>query len=432
MMRPTDSLLSLARAPHSLARTGLSIGLAATLALAPIPALAAPPDDGGDAAAEPAATVGGNVAILKFTGGGDVPDAWRGKVKEGLEYNGYTANYIKVSIDDAASKNKCRNVDDACLAKVGAYLNKNSRTAYDFYVYADLPAGGQGSIVIYDIAKGTRVTEMAVAIADGDYILPEIIGPNVARRLAQYQQPPAPATDEEKAYIASLDEPDKTPEEIAAEKKRLEEAEAEALANYNANVQAGEQTVDLRDDFKEFCREGKREDKEVQNPDGTVSKERDLRPKCSRGPVFGYWQPRAWVALTLTIGSGAGMGVMYGMASAARSDWSTARDNLQSSGLSATDPADNDCDSGECYQNLAGEVSDATAKIRTRAIVGDVLLGSTVLLAGVLAIIIYQDRQAAKGYIGREKELRALSNFRLAPVFSTTMQGAAVGFDFGL
>src|SRR5690606_11716030 len=154
---------------------------------------------------------------------------------------------------------------------------------------------------------------------------------------------------------------------------------------------AGEQTVDLRAEFKDFCRTGPREDKEVEGDDDEIIKERDLRPLCKRGPVFGYWQPRAWVALTLTVGSAAGMGIMYGLAAAARSDWRKAADALEASGLSDSDP-NNSCDGDVCYADLAGEVSNATAQVRRRAIIGDVLLGSTVLLAGVLAIIIYQDR----------------------------------------
>jgi hypothetical protein len=120
---------------------------------------------------------------------------------------------------------------------------------------------------------------------------------------------------------------------------------------------------------------------------------------------------------------------MWGLAAAAKSDWRKAADELEASDLSATDP-NNRCNAdGVCYEDLAGAVSDATGQIRRRAIVGDVFLGATVLLTGVLAIIIYQDRQAAKGFISREKELRALSNLRVAPVFGR-INGAALGFEF--
>ncbi len=424
MTRSTSTLTSFAR-------VGLSACLAAGLALAPLPALAwAPPADGG-VEAEPApaeAEVGGNIAVLKFTGDPTVGDAWRTAIKNSFEADGYVANFIKRSIEEAAEKNKCRNIDDACLAKVAAYLNKNSKTAYDFFVYADLPAAGTGTIVIYDMAKGARVTTLEAAIVDGDYILPVVIAPAVAKRLVHYQAPPAGITEEEEAILAALDEPEKTPEEIQAEKDRIAQAEKDAVSGYNTSLDVGKQAVDLKADFKEFCREGKRKDKEIQDSDGTVSTERDLRPLCKRGPSLGYWQPRAWVALTLVVGSAATMGLMYGLAAASRSKWSSARDDLESSGLSGTDP-NNNCDGDTCYADLAGQVSDAGAQIRRRAVIGDVMLGTTLLLGGVLAIIVSQDRAAAKKFISAEKELKAVSNLRLTPIFGQT-NGAAIGFEF--
>ena len=426
MTRPNSSITLLAR------RT-LGITLATGLALAPLPTLAAPAGDASEAEPPPAdqaaPTVGGNVAILKFDGDGDA-EGWRDKIKDGLEVNGYVANKIKRSLAEAADKNKCKVGDDKCLDQIAAYLNKNSKVAYDFFAYAEIPASGKGTITIWDVAKKTKAVQLEVSVTEGDYILPEIIAPTVATRLIQHQAPPAPATEEELTKLASLDEPDKTPEEIEAEKRRIAEAEAAAVANYNQGLDVGEQIVDLDIDFKDYCREGKREDKEIQNADGTVTRERDLRPKCSMGPRFGYWQPRAWVALGLTIGSAAGMGVMYGMAAASRGEWKDAKTALDDSGLSGEDP-NSSCNADGCYADLAGAVSEAGGKIRRRAIVGDVLLGSTVLLAGVLAIIIYQDRTAAKAFIGREKEMKAMGNLRVGPMMGEAT-GGSVGFDFGL
>lgn len=428
MTRPTSILTQFAH------RT-LGVTLAVGMAMAPLPVLAsAPPAEGdaaGDAAEAAPATVGGNVAVLKFTGDGAVFEAWRDKVKTGLEAQGYVANKIKRSADEAAAKVKCKDISsDTCLDKIAAYLNKNSKTAYDFFVFANLPDQGTGSLVIWDIANKKKAVDMAFSVTADDYILPEVVSGAVARKLSYYQQPPTAATDEEKSILATLDEPEKTPEEIEAEKKRLADAEAAAVAGYNESLDAGPQKVDLVADFEEFCREGKREDKEIANPDGTTTKERDLRPKCSRGPVFGYWQPRAWVALTLTLGSAATMGAMYGLAAASRSQWNDANTALTDAGVSGVDPgAAGDCSSGECYADLAGAASEASSQVRSRAIVGDVFLGTTVLLAGVLAIIIYQDRNDAKNFIAREKELRAVSNLQVAPVFGTT-NGAALQFDF--
>ncbi|PRP89979.1 hypothetical protein ENSA5_69200 [Enhygromyxa salina] len=424
MQRSTSLSHSL---PYSLVRSTIGITLALGLAVAPLPALAAPPAE--DAPAPTEATVGGNVAVLKFTGDDYKANDFRGRVQASLANEGYTANFIKRSVDEAAQKNKCKQLDDACLDKIGAYLNKNSKTAYDFYVWAEVPADGVATIVVYDIAAKKKAVELAMSTSAQDFILPEVVGGAVARRLAHTQVAPSAATDEEQQILATLDEPGETPEELAAREAALAQAMEEAGQNFNAGVDVGEQAVDLKRDFDEYCRKGPREDKEIEDDDGEVTKERDLRPACKRGPVFGYWQPRAWVALTLTLGSAATMGTMYGLAAASRSNWKTAKNDLQGSDLSATDPT-NSCNSeGVCYADLAGDVSNATGQIRRRAIVGDVFLGATVLLSGVLAIIIYQDRQAAKNFIGREKELKALSNFRIGPVFGET-NGAAASFEF--
>jgi hypothetical protein len=421
---------SLTVLPSGLARRVVGTTLALGLVAAPLPTLAAPPE-GGDAPAEEAApaVVGGNVAILKFTGDDYKANDFRGRVQASLAGEGYTANFIKRSIDEAAKKNKCKKLDGGCLEKIGAYLNKNSKTAYDFYVWAEVPESGLATVTVYDIANKEKIVDLEMMTSANDFILAEVIGAAVARRLAETQVPPKPATEEEEQILATLDEPEETPEEIAAREAEIAKAVEEAGQSFNAGVDIGEQVVDLRADFKDFCRTGPREDKEIQGDDGEITKERDLRPACKRGPVFGYWQPRAWVALTLTIGSAVTMGTMYGLAAAAKSDWKKAKDDLEASGLTSDDP-NNACNAdGVCYRDLAGKVSEATAQVQRRAIVGDVFLGATVLLTGVLAIIIYQDRSAAKGFIAREKELRALSNLQIGPVFGTT-NGAALSFDF--
>lgn len=396
---------------------------------APLPVIAAPPAGGEAPEAEATpTTAGGNVAILKFTGDSYQAGFYRERIEGALAVEGYTVKRIKPSIEEARSKNKCRTLDDACLEKIGAYLNKNSATQYDFYVWADIPATGPGTVSVYDINNKKKVTELDIAISYNDVILVEVIGAAVAQRVAESQVPPAPPTAEEQEILATLDQPKETPEEIEQRKRDLAAAAEEAASIASATADAGEQSVDLKADFNELCRTGPREDRQVEGDDGEIIKERDLRPACNRGPVFGYWQPRAWVALTLTLGSAAGMGVMYGLAAAARSDWRDARDTLAASGLSDSDP-NNACANGVCYADLAGEVSNASAQVRRRAIVGDVLLGSTVLLAGVLAIIIYQDRQAAKKFLKEEKEMRAISNLRVGPVFGET-SGAAMSFEF--
>jgi hypothetical protein len=414
--------------PTSFSRRLVGATLTLGLVTAPLPVFAAPPEGGEAPAAEPApATASGNVAILKFTGDDYQAGMYRERIQAALQAQGYTANFIKRSIDEARDKNKCRTLDNDCLEKIGAYLNKNSSTIYDYYVWAEVPATGSGSIVVYDVKKKQKIVDVDLALSYNDVILIEVVGAAIAKRVAETQVPPEPPTDAEKEILATLDQPKETPEEIEARKRDLDKVAEDAGRDAGASADAGEQTVDLKAEFKDFCRTGPREDREVEGDDGEMIKERDLRPACKRGPVFGYWQPRAWVALTLTIGSAAGMGVMYGLAAAARSDWRDAKDALDASGLSDNEP--NSCANGVCYADLAGEVSNASAQVRRRAIIGDVLLGSTVLLAGVLAIIIYQDRQAAKGFLKNEKELRAISNLHIGPVFGPT-NGAAMSFEF--
>jgi hypothetical protein len=418
--------------PHHLSRRIIGACLTLGMVTAPLPVFAGPPakaaaaEAPAEAPADSPATVGGNIAILKFTGDDYQAAGFRERIRLSLQGEGFTANFIKRSIDEAKTTNKCKTLDASCLDKIAAYLNKNTTTAYDFYIWADIPSSGAGSVVVYDIKKKQKIVELDLSLSYNDIILIEVIGQAVAQRIAETQVPPAPATDEEKEILATLDQPKETPEEIAQRQRELEKIADDVGTGLIAD--AGEQTVDLKADFETFCRTGPREDREVEGQDGEIIKERDLRPACKRGPVFGYWQPRAWVALTLTIGSAAGMGVMYGLAAAARSDWRAARDNLEASGLSSTDPTAA-CSGGVCYADLAGEVSNASSQVQRRAIIGDVLLGSTVLLAGVLAIIIYQDRQAAKAFLKAEKELRAVSDLRIGPVFGET-NGAAMSFRF--
>ena len=47
---------------------------------------------------------------------------------------------------------------------------------------------------VFDIAKGEIVVETAINVSDQDFILPEVIGGSVARKLVESQVPPAPAT----------------------------------------------------------------------------------------------------------------------------------------------------------------------------------------------------------------------------------------------
>lgn len=412
------------RCLRSLSTTTVAASLAlSALVVAPAPAVAAPPDEAPAEAGE----VGGRVALLKFDGEGD---DLRYSVQEALVNEGYEVTGVKQTASETGKKVKCKEVDEACEEKIAAYLEKNSKKKVDFYVYATVaPAdGGTTSLIVYDIANKARVREFSFTKSAEDYIVALSLPGTIARSLVQHQRPLPAMTPEEQKIIDSLDEPEKTPEEIKADEARLEEIKKQQLAAYNSNLDAGPQDVDLRKDFKDFCRDGPREDKMIENPDGTTDRERDLRPVCKRGPVFGYWQPRAYVALVLASGGLVTTGLLYGLALGARGQWQSAVDDLEASGLSGTDP-NNTCDGDVCYADLAGEVSASGQRVRNLALGGDIALGATVLLTGVLAIIISQDRAAAKNYISREKELR-ISDVRVGPMLGQDGGGLAASLRF--
>jgi hypothetical protein len=409
--------------------TGLSLALATSMVLAPLPALAsAPAADTAEAPAEAAATVGGNVALLRFDGA----SASGSELRESLQYaiagEGYTVKGIKRSGEEAAKKNKCDFGDAACYEKIGKYLNKNAKTPFDFFVAgAGAEAGGQGKVVIYDITNNKVVRELSFTGTPDDIILIYTLPPAIGKAMREYQVPAAPMGDDEKKIIAELDEPEKTAEELKAEQEALEQAAQAGTAGYNAGLDAGEQEVDLKRDFETYCRKGPREDKKEVDLQGEETVIRDMRPVCKRGAFFGYWQGKAYAVLTLTALSAAGTGLMYGLALGAKSDWKKAKDALDASGTSAAHPDDQ---GGTTYQTLASDVTDAGHRVRRNAIIGDALLGTTVVFGGLLGIIIWQERQQAKTFIQEQKELKAISDLQVAPVVGNGTYGVAGGFRF--
>ena len=425
----------------SIALQTTCLAVAGTVALAPLPVLAAPPAEGegekkeeAAPAPEPAGEVGGKVAMLRF-GGTDDGGAteMRGQITEALGERGYEVKGIGRSVADAAKKVKCKGgeLNDKCLDRVGQYLNKNAKTEFDFFVYGTINAqdGPPSSVVFWDMKTKTAAKTFTFNRSSEDYILPLSFPKAVATGIANYQKPPGPPTEEEQQILATLDEPEKTPEELKEEQKKLEEAEKRRLSAFDEQQLAAKKDVDLKKEFKDFCRNGPREDQEIENEDGSVTKIRDLRPACKRGPFWGYWQPRAYVALVLTGGLAVTTGLFYGLALGARQDWKKAKDELDAAGLDKNDPEASQCngENDPCYAELAGPVSEAGAKVRTNAILGDVFLGATVLMAGVLGIIISQDRSAAKGYLVQQKDL---ADVRVGPMLGNGNYGAAASFKF--
>jgi len=385
-------------------------------------------DDAAEAeAATPEVQAGGNVALLTFEGNGVIADMIRYKTLEGLEQSGFTVTAVKRSLSQAAKKVKCKSVDDACLAKISKYLVKNTRKELAFYAYGTVGENGvTSSIVLYDVAKGTVAKEINFIFDDGDFIASETLAERVGNAAVRAQVPRPAMSEAEAAIIAQLDEPLKTAEEAAAEAAKLKEAEEASLVVFNRSLDAGAQTVNLKKDFDDICREGPREDKELELPDGTVEVERDLRPACKRGAFWGYWQPRGYAVLSLTVLGVAATAGLYGGALAARSKWSDASSDLSNSGLVGSNPA-----TAIQYSELAKEVASSGQRVRNLAIAGDIALGATALIGGLLVLTVIQDRDAARDYLQREKELN-ISNLHVSPIVSPGRgtYGFGAGFSF--
>jgi hypothetical protein len=420
--------------PHLFSARCLSLAVTAAVALAPVAGVAAPSKKKGKkAAAEAPATDGKTVALLNFSGDPKGADL-RSDIALALEEQGFSVKKVALDLSAAAKRIKCK--DDiegaSCLEALGEWLNANPKTAADFIVYGSIdPAPPKKAhIVAYDIGKKDQVEAFDTVFVEQDLILPIALPRAIGQAVQDRVEPPPPASEEEMATIAALDEPEKTPEMLKAEADRIAKAQAEAeQMQQDAVVDTSNIEVDLKKDFKDFCRDGKRTKRKSKDDP------KDLRPSCKRGPFWGYWQPRAWVALGLTVGAGIGTIALYSAALAARGPYSDAVDALDAynANTGGCDPVrDPNCivNGDQAYDALATEVSRTGATMRQRAIIGDVLLGTTVLLFGVTAIIVYQDRRDAKEFIRQEKGLRAISDLNVGPILTKDTKGAGVSFKF--
>lgn len=412
--------------PSSLlcALTGL---LSASIALSPLPAAASSPATFGMYAAAPAAAPGGNsVGLMRLGGEAGRADDLRSQLQTDLTAGGYTVKGVALDVDAAAAKVKCRGGADACIGKVADWLLKGAKggVTYDYLVYGTYSTDPAvpSVIVVYDVAKKAKVKQFTPAPTAEDLILPLALPRALVAALNHYRTPAPPATAEEQKIIAELDEPAKTPEEIRAEAEALKKAEESVSEGQGEMIDTSKIAVDLRRDFKDFCRNGPAKAR------ASKDEPKDLRPACKRGPFFGYWQTRGWVALGLTAGALLATGVFYTLGLAARGPYKSKLAALNGSGLDYTDPQMSDE-----YTVMAADVAAAGNTMRRRFIGGDVALLTTVLLAGVLGVIIYQDRTDAKEFIKTEKSLKAVSriqNLRGGPILTRGMQGVGFGFDF--
>lgn len=365
----------------------------------------------------------GVVGLMRFSGDPGQAGDLRAAVQNQLEAAGFQVKGVALDFATASKKVKCRGGPAACVKQIGQWLSSSNKgkdkLPYTYLVYGSYASGDEGqvtSIVIYDLRNEQLVREVVATPSSDDLILPLVLPTEVAQSVQNYIEAPAGPSPEEQQILASLDE-GLTPEDIAAEKLALEKAEQAAASGVTARVK--EVDVDLRKDFAAFCRKGPRAKRE--------SKEdpKDLSPSCKLGPFFGYWQPRAWVALGLTASGLVTMTVLYGMGLGKLGPYNDAKDALEAANLDPTKPANS-----AAYVNLASDVAEKGRDVRRLLIGGDIALLSSVLLAGVLGIIIYQDRKDAKSFISAKKELAGLQRFQVGPLMGEGVKGASFGFKF--
>jgi len=375
------------------------------------------------------------VALLRFDGESSSPPSvqMRGAIKDALEEQGWQVRPVALDLTAAAAKVSCDGEIDApeCLQRVGQWLNASSKTAAE-YVVVGIAQEGALQIFVYATPRASIVAQHEAVLRAEDLILPVVLPQAVVRTLNEARQPPPPATPEELAILAALEEPVQTPEELAAERKAIEAAQAKAEADRVAAepsvVGDVEVTVDLKDDFAAFCRQGPR------TPRTSRDDPKDLRPSCKRGPFWGYWQPRGFVALGLTAAAAVVTLGFYSAALAARRPYNEASDDVDAyldavNGDPTQDPHATVL-GDQRYDELAVEVTRSSGKMQRLALTGDIMLGVTALVGGVLAVIIVQDRREAKAFIRQEKQVRAISTLRVLPWAGRGTYGSGLSFAF--
>lgn len=399
----------------------LSLCLAATS----LPALAAPAAE--TPAAEPANAK--TIGLMRFSGDAAIGSDVRSSVQSEFEGAGFTVRGVAMDIDTAGKKVKCKEVNDSCLEKIAKWLAKGkSEVPYGYLVYGTAAPSDSGElthVTVYDLNTKTTVKEFDASFTSDDYILPITLPRAMVRAVLEAKNPPPPLSAAEELALSEIDEgPAKTPEELQAEAAALVAASAAVDEMPTEAIDTSGVKVDLKKDFKAFCRNEPRKKRESRD------EAPDLRPNCKSGPFWGYWQPRAWVALGLTATGVVATGALYTLGFVARGPYKDSVAMLEASGLSNTNPTDS-----ADYTTMAGDVTTKGNTMRKRFLGGDIALGATVLLAGVLGVIVSQDRSDARKFIKTEKSLKAISkgriqDFKVAPMIGTTVQGAGLGFHF--
>ncbi|HFE43996.1 MAG TPA: hypothetical protein ENJ18_00690, partial [Nannocystis exedens] len=304
---PMRRLRARTRTSSAAATQGALCGvLSLCLAATSLPALAAPAAEAPAAEPANAKTVG----LMRFSGDAAVGSDVRSAVHSEFEGAGFNVRGVAMDIETAGKKVKCKEVNDSCLGKISKWLAKGkSEVPYGYLVYgtaAPADSGDLTQITVYDLNAKTVVKEFNATFTSDDYILPITLPRAMVRAVLEAKNPPPPLSAAEEQALAEIDEgPAKTPEELQAEAEALAAASAAVDEMPTEAIDTSGIKVDLKKDFKEFCRNEPRKKRESRDDP------MDLRPSCKAGPFWGYWQPRAWVALGLTATGVLATGAMY-------------------------------------------------------------------------------------------------------------------------
>ena len=341
------------------------------------------------AVAQTAAGAERTIAIAPFLGSSDATDD---VIAQRLLDAGRPPTLLKAK--DAVAVVECgaRPTDD-CLASASARLHA-AGIAFDVLVTGTVERGVQGGVhvVVFDARAGVRLALISTTYADGDDVTPIVVPERVVAAIADLERGP------ETEAVAGLDEPDKSSAQLARESERIERAQRDAERRVRAQLaETIDVPVDLKRDFRSVCRSGPRR----------VRLRDDPRPRCERGPFFGYWQPRSWVTLGLASAALVTTGVFYGLAAATREE----HEEAQAEGDEA-------------------RIAETGAQLQQRALFGDIAIATTALLVGVLVISVVVDRYEAKRFVRATKVKRMLATLPVSVGVGRGSAGALLRLRF--
>ncbi len=279
------------------------------------------------AAAQPSA----DVAVTPLAGMAEASDA-RYDLVQGLREHGLAVDALR-----------CRAQPDPprCARSLRERWSDRS-DSYRFMITGSVHAldvGRRVHLEIFERGQPDPVAHFDARFVEGDLVLPIVFPQAVADAVRARVDPPAPASEQELAVLARLDEPARLSEPGRTEPGRTDEpariGEPERIsepgrigAPGRTDQTAGseqplprvrldpgpvleldtfEGQIGLRRDFAAVCRTGPRQRRRSRDDP------RDLRPKCSAGPVLGYVRPRTWVVGTMMVASAIASGVSLGL-----------------------------------------------------------------------------------------------------------------------